>query len=162
MTSCQSIDRWAGAAATSVCCLLTLALLSAPVAAQPICLKVEAERNHVATVPTSEGKEMRLSFRHSVYGSQVEEQFRITQNGFQIIRLRYAESHLLEFYGHEYGRLEEGWWVVEGDRRKIVTLELRVSQDSHMHISFGPEIISLRELVEPGNLVRVGVTSCEN
>ncbi|MGH7770760.1 MAG: DUF1850 domain-containing protein [Candidatus Binatia bacterium] len=130
-------------------------------AAQPICLKVEAERSHVATVPTSEGKEMRLSFRHSVYGSQVEEQFRITQNGFQIMKLRYAEPRLLEFYGHEYGRLEEGWWVVEGARRKIVTLELRVSQDSLLRIYLNRKTLSLSEMVEPGGLVRLGVTSCK-
>ncbi len=162
MTSCQSIDRWVGAAATNVCCLLALGLLSAPVAAQPICLKVEAERSHVATFPTSEGSDVRLSFRHSVYGSQVEEQFRVTQSGFQIVKLRYAEPRLIEFYGHEDGRLEEGWWIVEGDRREIVTLELRVSPDSLLRIYLGTETISLQELVRPGGLVRVGVTSCEN
>lgn len=115
----------------------------------------------MATIRTALGDEVRLHFRHSLYGSQVEEHFRVAKDGFQSVRLRYAERRLVEFYGHEAARREEGWWVVEGDRRELSLLRLRVSPESGVELSVGSGRIPLWELVEPSGLVHLGVASCE-
>lgn len=141
--------------------LLAQLWLALPAGADPICLRVEREKGPAIAVQVSVGKEAHLSFRHSIYGSQVEEQFRITRDGLEIVRLRYSEARLVEFYGHEAARLEEGWWVVEGDHRVVPALYLRVSPDSFARISSGFETIGLSRLVEPGALVRLTVASCE-
>ncbi|MGH7408278.1 MAG: DUF1850 domain-containing protein [Candidatus Methylomirabilales bacterium] len=115
----------------------------------------------MATIPAAVGDEVHLHFRHSLYGSQVEEHFRVARDGFQSVRLRYAERRLVEFYGHEAARREEGWWVVEGDRRELSLLRLRVSPASGVELSVGSGRIPLWELVEPAGLVHLGVASCE-
>jgi hypothetical protein len=95
-----------------------------------------------------------------MYGSAVEEFFSVTGDGLQTDRLAYAEPRLAEFYGHEDSRHENGLWVVAPECRRIETLRLRVSPDSFMELSLDSRPIPLRELVEPGDAVSIGVASC--
>lgn len=140
--------------------ILKVVLLANPAAAELSCLKIERPLKQAITIPASVGEELRLSFRHSIYGSQVEEQFRITEDGLETTELRYSEARLVEFYGYEGARLEAGWWIVEGKHQIIPFLDLRVSPESLLQISFGSEPISLSPMVDPGGLVRLTVIPC--
>src|SRR3989338_598453 len=92
--------------------ILTIVLLANPAAAEFSCLKIERPLEQAITIPASVGEELRLSFRHSIYGSKVEEQFRITEDGLETTELRYSEARLVEFYGYDAARLDRGWWIV--------------------------------------------------
>ena len=140
--------------------LLAAGLLAAPGGAGAVCLRMEVGDAPAATMPAAPGAEVRLSFRHSLYGSEVQEDFRLTRKGFQLVRLRYAERRLAEFYGHEAARLEGGWWVVENVGREVAMLTLRVTRDSRMQIGVGAHELRLWEVMEPGGLFRLAVTSC--
>src|SRR5262245_66574179 len=91
---------------------LLIAVISvAPVNAEGICLHLQAgDRSFLYPVNLATG--FRISFLHSIYGTAVQEQFRIASTGFQTEKLRYAELRLAEFYGHEAPKVEEGWWTV--------------------------------------------------
>jgi hypothetical protein len=141
--------------------LLGVGLLTAPAGARAICLGVEAENGPVAVVPAAVGDEVRLSFRHSIYGSPVEEHFRLSTQGLMPIRRRYAEQRLVEFYGYETARREDGWWVVEGEGRGLPTLTLRANPESIIEIAVGAERIPIWERAEPGGWVRLAVTACD-
>jgi len=140
--------------------ILPIVLLANPAAAEFSCLKIERPLKQAITIPASVGEELRLSFRHSIYGSQVEEQFRITEEGLETTELRYSEARLVEFYGYEAARFEAGWWIVEGKHQIIPFLDLRVSPESLLQISLGNEPISLSPMVDPGGLVRLTVIPC--
>jgi hypothetical protein len=96
-----------------------------------------------------------------LYGSSVEEHFRITTKGLQIFKLRYSERRLMEFYGHESGRFDNGWWVVEGNRGEVQSLVVRASPESDAKINFNSKTIALSEISEPTGLVRVRPATCE-
>ncbi len=140
--------------------LLAVGLLAAPASTHAICLRVEAGSGLVAMVPASAGEEVRLGFRHSIYGSQVEEQFHVTGEGLHLVRLRYAEPRLVEFYGYEGGERADGWWVIEVDRLVLPSLTVRVSPGSSMEIGVGTTRIPLWGWVEPGGAVRLTATEC--
>lgn len=142
--------------------LLALALAAlAPLAADAgICLRVEAGGGPVAAFPVTEGEEVRLTFRHSLYGSPVEEVFRVAAEGFRLVRLRYGEERLVEFYGHEGARREGGWWVVETGGPARGTLVLRASPESQVRVTVGPRRVPLGEGAEPGGRVRLAVAAC--
>jgi hypothetical protein len=99
--------------------------------------------------PVAVSDKVILSFAHSIYGSQVEEEFRVVPRGFESVKLRYAERRLLEFYGHESAKRESGWWVIDNPGRLVRNLELRVSNDASMRITVGASLILLRN--NPGN-----------
>lgn len=139
--------------------LLAVGLLALPVSAQALCLRVEA-KDWTVTMPLGVDDEARLAFRHSIYGSQVEEHFRVTPEGLELVRLRYAEERLVEFYGHESARSENGWWVVDGDRRRFSSLVVRGSPESRISLSVGRRSVSLSRLMEAGG-VRVAPATCE-
>ncbi len=129
-------------AAAALGLLLALALGS-PAAAQRVCLTLDTERQRV-TYPIVAGDALHLSFRHSIYGSEVEEQFQVAPGGFRANKLRYAELRLVEFYGHESATNEDGWWVVDNPGREFPTLDLRVSREASIRITFSDETISLQ------------------
>jgi hypothetical protein len=134
--------------------------LHLPASAQTICLRAETARRMVATLPTAPGAELSLGFRHSIYGSQVEERFRVIRYGLQPLIFRYGEERLVEFYGHEAAWREAGWWVVQGEEREIPILHLRVSPESSMRLSLGSRSILLTEVVDPGELLHISVAPC--
>ena len=115
---------------------LLVAALPRPVAgAETLCLTLDGEERK-ATFAVGVGDKLALAFTHSIYGTQVEEHFRIGAGAFQLFQLRYEELRLVEFYGHESARLENGWWVVDQVGGELAALDLRASQDASMRVVF--------------------------
>ena len=139
--------------------LLTAAISLAPANAESICLHLQAgDRSFLYPVDIATG--FSISFLHSIYGTAVQEQFRIASTGFQTEKLRYAELRLAEFYGHEAPKLEQGWWTVNNSGMELRQLDLRVSKESAVEISFGEQRIALAENQGMGDHARLSITSC--
>lgn len=111
----------------------------------------------VWTVPAVPGEIVRLGFRHSVYGSAVEEEFRLEAGGLRLVRLRYGEARLAEFYGHERARRDGDWWIVDADPCLHASITVRVTRDGAMRLTTRGTAIDLSECVEAGGRVRVSV-----
>ncbi len=141
--------------------LLAIGVLATPLPANSVCLRLEGDQGRMGWRTVAAGEEVRLRFRHSLWGSLVEEGFRVVADGFELVWLRYAEARLAEYYGHEAARREGDWWVVAGDRRRLRTLTLRGSRESELEISVGSERIALWDQVERGDAIRLAVTACE-
>jgi hypothetical protein len=138
--------------------LLALSLGSAA-AAQRVCLTLDTEQQR-ATYPIVVGDALHLTFRHSIYGSQVEEQFQVAPGGFRANKLRYAELRLVEFYGHESATNEDGWWIVHNPGREFPTLDLRVSREAPIRITFTDQKISFGNDTMIDGRVRLSVSAC--
>lgn len=138
--------------------LLALSLGSAA-AAQRVCLTLHTEEQ-VVTYSIVAGDALHLSFRHSLYGSEVEEQFQVAPGGFRPNKLRYAELRLVEFYGHESATNEGGWWVVHNPGREFPSLDLRVSREASIRITFLDQTISLQNDTAIDGRVRLSVSAC--
>ena len=138
--------------------LLALAQGS-PAAAQRVCLTLDTEQQRV-NYPIVVGDALHLSFRHSIYGSQVEEQFQVAPGGFRANKLRYAEQRLVEFYGHESATNEDGWWIVHNPGREFPTLDLRVSREASLRIIFLDQTISLRSNTAIDGRARLSLSPC--
>jgi len=145
-------------AAAALGLLLALALGS-PAAARIVCLTLDTEQQRV-TYPIVVGDALHLSFRHSIYGSAVEEQFQVAPGGFRADKLRYAELRLVEFYGHESATNEDGWWIVHTPGREFPTLDLRVSREASIRITFLDQTISLRSDTAMDGRARLSVSAC--
>jgi hypothetical protein len=145
-------------AAAALGLLLALALGS-PAAAQRVCLTLVTEQQRF-TYPIVVGDALHINFRHSIYGSQVEEQFQVVPGGFRSNKLRYAELRLVEFYGHESTTHEDGWWIVHNPGREFATLDLRASRDSSFRITFLRQTISLRSDTAIVGRARLSVSAC--
>jgi hypothetical protein len=147
---------------TAVAAALVLLLTLAPgnaAAAQRVCLTLDTKLQRV-TYPIVVGDPLHLSFRHSIYGSEVEEQFQVVPRGFRANKLRYAELRLVEFYGHESATNEDGWWVVHNPGREFPTLDLRVSRAASIHITFIDQKISIGNDTAIDGGVRLSVSAC--
>jgi hypothetical protein len=145
--------------AASVLALLFALAIGSPAGAKSVCLTKHAEQQ-VVTYPMAAGSTLHLSFRHSIYGSDVEEQFQVTPGGFRAIKLRYAEPRLVEFYGHESATTEDGWWVVHNPGRVFPSLDLRVSREASIRINFLDQNISLTNDIAIDGRVRLSVRAC--
>jgi hypothetical protein len=145
-------------AAASLGLLLALILGSAA-AAQRVCLTLDTEQQR-ATYPIVVGDALHLDFRHSIYGSQVEEQFQVAPGGFRANKLRYAELRLVEFYGHESATNEDGWWIVHNPGREFPTLDLRASREASIHVTFLGQTISLRNDAATDGRLHLSVSGC--
>jgi hypothetical protein len=138
--------------------LLALAPGSAA-AAQRVCLTLDTGQQR-ATYPIVVGEAVQISFRHSIYGSEVEEQFQIAPGGFRANKLRYAELRLVEFYGHESATNEDGWWIVHNPGREFPSLDLRASRESALRITFLDQTISLQNDTALDGRLRLSVSAC--
>jgi len=138
--------------------LLALALGS-PAADQRVCLTLDRDQQ-VVTYPIAIGDNLHLSFRHSIYGSQVEEQFQVVPGGFRANKLRYAELRLVEFYGHESATNEGGWWIVHNPGREFPSLDLRVSREASIRITFLDQTFSLQNDTAIDGHTRLSVSTC--
>jgi hypothetical protein len=145
--------------AATVLALLFALALGSPAAAQRVCLTLDTEQRRV-TYPIVVGDALHLSFRHSIYGSEVEEQFQVAPGGFRANKLRYAEQRLVEFYGHESATNEDGWWIVHNPGREFPSLHLRVSRESSLRITFLDQTISLRSDTAIDGRARLSVSAC--
>ena len=141
------------------CALFFASLLVTAARALPVCLNVQTKSGS-AHHPIALGEKLSLVFPHSIYGSQVQEHFRVTSQGFQLVELRYAEPRLVEFYGHESAAHEDGGWVVRKRAPKLEILDLRVSPGSWINVIFGTENLT----VKPGSLTdgraRLALSAC--
>jgi hypothetical protein len=134
-------------------------LLVTAAAAQPVCLNVQTAdttAHHLIAI----GDALYLTFPHSIYGSQVEEYFRVTAQGLQLIELRYADSRLVEFYGHEWAVKKNGWWVVGKLGPVLPTLDLHVSPDSWIAVLFGAEKLMVTYNALSDGRARLALSAC--
>jgi hypothetical protein len=145
--------------ATAALGLLFAPALGNPAVAQRVCLTLDTEQHRV-TYPIVVDDALHLSFRHSIYGSEVEEQFQVVPGGFRAKKLRYAELRLVEFYGHESATNEDGWWVVHNPGREFPTLNLRASRESSLRITFLDQTISLRNDTAIDGRLSLAVSAC--
>ena len=123
---------------TGVSFLLFGSLPVTAAGAEPICLNVQ-KTGAIERYPVSLGDKVDITFRHSIYGSQVEERFRVTSQGFQLTELRYAEPRLVEFYGHEWAVNEDDRWVVRKLGTVSASLDLHVSPGASIAVVIGAE-----------------------
>jgi hypothetical protein len=138
--------------------LLALALGNAA-ASERVCVILDTEQLRL-THPIVVGEALHLSFRHSIYGSEVEEQFQVVPGGFRANKLRYAEMRLVEFYGHESATNEDGWWIVHNPGREFSTLDLHASRESSLRITFLDQTISVRSDTAIDGRARLSVNAC--
>lgn len=128
-------------------------------AAQPVCLNVQTKSGS-AHHPIAVGDDLYLTFPHSIYGSQVEEHFRATSEGFQLTELRYDDLHLVEFYGHELAANEDGRWVVHKLGPVLTVLDLHVSSDSRIAVTFGAEKLTVTHNELSNGRARLALSAC--
>jgi hypothetical protein len=148
----------ASQAAAALGLLLAIAPGSSP-ATQSVCLILDTQQQRT-TYPIAVGDDLHISFRHSIYGSEVEEQFQVAPGGFRANKLRYGELRLVEFYGHESATTEDGWWIVHNLSREFPTLDLRVSREASLLITFLDQTISLRSDTAIEGRARLSVSAC--
>jgi hypothetical protein len=113
-------------------------------------------------VPINLGGTLRLSFRHSIYGSQVEELFALRRDGFELTQLRYGEARLVEFYGHENGQFEDGAWIVTPTPTLVPVLNLHPSSNAAMSLHLDRTANANSLPIRPDSSLRLTVTSCKN
>lgn len=146
----------------ATCTLTLLGTLFMPATsnAEQLCVRLESPNRVVRQVTARPGATMRLTFRHSIYGSQVDELFALRQDGFQPRQLRYAEARLAEFYGHDNAKFDKGAWVVQPNAALLPSVNLILSADAAMALHF--EELANREtiLLQPGGALRLTVASC--
>ena len=150
-----------GSLSTLMLCALLLLHSSAPGRAQSLCVEMITAKGRVRSLPASSDATLRLRFRHSIYGSQVDEVFSLLPAGFRLTQLRYGEARLVEFYGHENARLEDGQWVVTPAPILLPSLHLHLSRDAAMSVNLenAGKIQHLK--IEPANQHRLEVASCD-
>jgi hypothetical protein len=140
-------------------CLLTAVIWAAPAHAESLCLRSQAgDRSALYSVVA--GSRFGISFLHSIYGTEVQEQFRITATGFETDKLRYSELRLAEFYGHDGAKLEQGWWIADNRGNQLRHLDIRMSEGSDFRILFGERSVGLTQNRRIGDHVRLSITPC--
>jgi hypothetical protein len=102
--------------------------------AAPLCVELTDDAGNHRRVPVSASGKMELRFRHSLYGSRVDEVFSPLPGGFLLIQLRYGEARLVEFYGHESAQEKNGVWIVTPAPTVVPSLNLRSSADAAMSL----------------------------
>jgi len=110
--------------------------------------------------PIGMGDKLYIVFPHSIYGSQVQEHFRVTSQGFQLVELRYAEARLVEFYAHHSAAHEDGGWVVRKRAPKLEILDLRVSPGSWINVIFGTGKLTVRHDSLTDGRARLALSAC--
>jgi hypothetical protein len=111
-------------------------------------------------VPVNLGGMLRLSFRHSIYGSQVEEVFSLRPGGFQLTQLRYGEARLVEFYGHESASRDNNAWVVTPAPIHLSRLDLKSSSNGAMSVQFDKSTFAKPLMIPPAGALRLTVADC--
>ena len=140
--------------------VVAAALLPLRASAASLCVAVAKNGSPWRQVRTSPGREVRLLFHHSIYGSRVEEVFRLRPNGFQLSELRYAEHRLVDFYGHERARFENSMWVIKPRPALIPSLNLQTT--SAAWLAFDHETTSSRLTVPTDGVLRLTVGACKD
>jgi hypothetical protein len=136
-------------------------LLQSSSALAGLCLAIDDRTGSSASLAIGFEDELCLSFKHSIYNSTVEEIFAVRERGLQLIRLRYSEARLVEFYGYEQADFEDGVWVVRPEAALLRALNLSVSDSSKMKLILR-SAASLRAIRLPsGGALRISVAACD-
>jgi hypothetical protein len=130
--------------------------------AQSMCVQLKTDTGAQRSVPINLGSPLRLSFRHSIYGSQIEEVFVLRRDGFELVQLRYGEARLVDFYGYENAEHENALWVVTPTPTLLPSLNLILSADASMSLHFDRHANFKQLVIQPGSALRLTVVSCEN
>ncbi|HSQ11814.1 MAG TPA: hypothetical protein VLM90_02310, partial [Candidatus Deferrimicrobium sp.] len=130
--------------------------------AELLCVQLISDNTVKRSVPVQLGGAMRLSFSHSIYGSQVEEVFSLRRDGFQLTQLRYSEARLVDFYGYENAELENGAWVVNPPPVLLPALNLKISADAAMALYLDRRYDSKPLTIRPTGALRLTVASCKS
>jgi len=129
--------------------------------AQSMCVQLKTDTGAQRSVPINLGGTLRLSFRHSIYGSKVEEVFALRREGFELIQLGYGEARLVEFYGYENAKHENGVWVVSPTPTILPSLNISLSADASMSLHFDRHADSKQLVIQPGSALRLTIASCK-
>lgn len=129
---------------------------------QSACVRLTHDNGISRSIPVRLGDALRLKFRHSTYGSQVEEIFSLRRDGFELTQLRYGEARLVDFYGYENGKNENGMWVVTPAPALIPALNLILSADAAMSLHFDRSNNSEPLTIQPTGALRLTVASCQS
>lgn len=136
-------------------------LLPAGIHGESRCVHVKKDGSEWRTVPAFIGSEIRLRFAHSIYGSRVEEVFRLGPEAFHVTALRYAEPRLVEFYGHNRAVYENGAWVVRPRSAPISSLGLRTSSAAAMSLLVEQEQRSIDLAIPANSVLHLTIASCK-
>ena len=136
-------------------------LLPAGIHGESRCVHVKKDGSEWRTVPAFIGSEIRLRFAHSIYGSRVEEVFRLGPEAFHVTALRYAEPRLVEFYGHDRAVYENGAWVVRPRSAPIASLGLRTSSAAAMSLLVEQEQRSINLAIPANSVLHLTIASCK-
>ena len=129
---------------------------------QSLCVELSSDTGALRSLPIDLGSILRLSFRHSIYGSQVEEVFMLRSDGFQLARLRYSEARLVDFYGYENAKLENSTWIVTPKPALLPYLRLNMSSDAFMSLRFDPHANGKPRSIRPTGALRLTVAYCKS
>ena len=139
---------------------LCVCLWATPVFAS-LCLEIKDIEARSKLLPVAAGNQLRLQFKHSIYGSAVDEILVVRAHGFELTELRYGEARLVEFYGHAQARRENDAWVVRPEQVIFPVLNLRVSDAAEMKLSVHTPAKLVTLHLPAGSALRVGVFSCK-
>lgn len=137
-----------------------IALLPSFPAHAGLCVVSESQTQRPESVSVAIGDELRLFFKHSIYGSDVEEIFAVRQEGLELIQLRYGEARLVDFYGYEQARREDGVWIVTPEPRMIRSLNLHVSDHAALKLVLHSVTGSYALKLPRDGALRVGLGEC--
>ena len=127
-----------------------------------MCVEIKNDNGIERSVPVRLKSTLRLSFRHSIYGSQVEELFTVRRNGFELTQLRYSEARLVDFYGYEDAKHENGVWIVAPMPALFPSLSLNSSADASMALRLEQQPDLLQPILQPGSALRLTVAACKD
>jgi hypothetical protein len=145
--------------------LMSMALatwLSGSAGATSLCVQVEKNGFFWRSIPAISGSKTRLNFHHSIYGSRVEEIFRLGADGFHLTKLRYAEHRLVEFYGYEDAVFENGMWVVQPRPAAIPSLSLRTSSDAALSLFLDQGKKSIQLAMPADSVLHLTIARCKD
>ena len=131
-------------------------------APQSACVILTTDLHDPRSLEVTLGSTLRVRFRHSIYGSQVEEIFALRPDGFERVELRYGEARLVDFYGHEHGRFYNGAWVVKPAPTLLPRLDLRASHDAELSVDFKQLQNDHSIVVQPNSALRLTVEQCNS
>ena len=142
--------------------LLGALLMPAYGIAPPFCVRLSDSSGISREVAINLGDTLRLKFRHSIYGSQVEEIFALRPGGFELTQLRYSEARLVDFYGYESAAKQNGLWVVTPAPTLIPALNVNLSSDAAMAVHIDRQSNSNPLTIQPTGALRLTVASCQS
>ncbi len=129
---------------------------------QSMCVELSSDTGAPRSLPIDLGSILRLSFRHSIYGSLVEELFALRRDGFLLTQIRYGEARLVDFYGYENAELENGAWVVNPPPVLLPSLSLNTSADGAMSLQLDRHDHTKPLAIQTTGALRLTLTSCRN